>query len=95
MAKDLPDESGPVDPLSGKPEWAMSRRERRRAERARAGLPPPRRKWPWVLLVLVIGAGVAGWLNREELQARFAPPASESSAVAEVAEAPRPHADQS
>jgi RND family efflux transporter MFP subunit len=88
MAKDLPD--GPAaDAAGGKPEWAMSRRERRRAERARQGLPPPRRKWPWVLLVLLIGAGVAGWLSREQIQARFAPPLAEEPVVAEAVPAER------
>ena len=88
MAKDLSD--GPAAQAAGdKPEWAMSRRERRRAERARQGLPPPRRTWPWVLLVLLIGAGVAGWLFREELQARFAPPAVEEPVVAEETPAER------
>ena len=47
MARDMV-EQGPVDPLSGKPDWALSRRERRRAERARQGLPPPRRIWPLI-----------------------------------------------
>jgi RND family efflux transporter MFP subunit len=89
MAKDLPEAPAVVDPLSGKPEWAMSRRERRRAERARAGLPPPRRKWPWVVLALLVGAGVAGWLNRDTLQARFAPPVTEEPVVAAAPEAPR------
>ncbi len=88
MAKDTVEGSA-QGPLPGKPEWAMSRRERRRAERARQGLPPPRRKWPWVALVLLIAAGVAGWLNREELQARFAPQAEEPVEVAEAPEAPR------
>lgn len=88
MAKDLPD--GPAAEAAGaKPEWAMSRRERRRAERARQGLPPPRRKWPWVLLVLLVGVGVAGWLFREELQARFAPPVAEEPVVAEETPAER------
>lgn len=85
MAKDIAD--GGVDPASGKPEWAMSRRERRRADRARQGLPPPRRKWPWVVLLLLIGAGVAGWLNREEIQARLTPAAEPPVAV--VPEPPR------
>ncbi len=88
MAKDIA-ETGGVDPATGKPEWAMSRRERRRAERARQGLPPPRRKWPWVVLVLLIGAGVAGWLGREELQALLPAPAEEPVEVAEAPEAPR------
>lgn len=72
-----------------KPEWAMSRRERRRAERARQGLPPPRRTWPWVLLVLLIGAGVAGWFFREEVQARLATPVVEEPVATEEPPAAR------
>lgn len=86
MAKDIPETA--VDPATGKPEWAMSRRERRRAERVRAGLPPPRRKWPWVLLVLLVALGALAWMQREAIGARLAPPVEEV-AVAEDPAAPR------
>lgn len=90
MPKDTPAPDA-VDPLSGKPDWAMSRRERRRAERARAGLPPPRRKWPWVLLVLLLALGAAAFAFREEIEARLAAaaPTEAPEAVPTVAEAPR------
>src|SRR5688500_7114362 len=81
-------EQGPVDPLSGEPEWALSRRERRRAERARQGLPPPRRKWPWVLLVLLIGAGAGAWTQREAIAERLAAAQVPEAPVAEEPEAP-------
>lgn len=37
-----------------KPDWAMSRREKRKAEALRQGLPQPRRRWPWVVAGVVI-----------------------------------------
>lgn len=40
-----------------KPDWAMSRRELRRAEAIRQGLEPPkRRRWPWLVAGLVVVA---------------------------------------
>jgi RND family efflux transporter MFP subunit len=88
MAKDIVD-GGEGTPASGKPDWALSRRERRRAERARQGLPPPWRKWPWVVLVVLVAAGAAGWLNREVILARLAPPAEEPAQAAAASDAPR------
>ena len=43
-----------------KPDWAMSKAEFERAWRARNGLPQRRRRWPWVLLALLV-AGGAGY----------------------------------
>jgi RND family efflux transporter MFP subunit len=41
-----------------KPDWAMNKREKARAEAIAKGEKPKRRKWPWlVLLVLVVAAG--------------------------------------
>lgn len=80
MAKDISEAA--EEPFHGKPEWAMSGRERRRAERARQGLPPPRRRWPWVVLALVVAAGAAGWTRREEIAARLAAPVEEPVAAA-------------
>jgi len=46
----------------GKPDWAKSRGELDKDRRAREGLPPRRRKWPWVILALVLaGGGGLGW----------------------------------
>lgn len=79
MAKDITEAT--TGPLTGKPEWAMSRRERRRAERARQGLPQPRRKWPWAILVLLVALGAAGWIQREAIADLLAPPAEELAAA--------------
>ena len=46
-------------PDDDKPEWAMGQRERENARRGREGLKPLRRRWPWVLLVLVVLGGAA------------------------------------
>lgn len=52
---------------SAKPDWAMSRREVEAARRARDGLPPRRRVWPWVILILgLIGAGGAVWWQTQQ-----------------------------
>jgi len=56
----------PNQPLDDKPDWAMSRREKRKAEALRQGFPQPRRRWPWIvagvvivalLLLMVLGGG--------------------------------------
>ncbi|SMH36320.1 efflux RND transporter periplasmic adaptor subunit [Maritimibacter sp. HL-12] len=45
-----------------KPDWAMNQRERAAAERIAQGLAPKRRRrWPWLVLVLLLIAGGAGW----------------------------------
>jgi RND family efflux transporter MFP subunit len=68
----------------GKPEWAMSRRERERAILARHGL-APRRRWPWLLALVVVlaAAGALGWRWWQERQA--AGGASEAATEAEAA----------
>ncbi len=50
-----------------KPDWAMSRREAERARRAQAGLPPRRRKWPWIVLAGLLAIGAAYSYNRATL----------------------------
>ncbi|WP_108124185.1 efflux RND transporter periplasmic adaptor subunit [Saccharospirillum mangrovi] len=42
--------------LDDKPEWAMSRREKRRADALRQGIKLPRRRWPWIVLAVVVVA---------------------------------------
>ena len=84
MAKDMPEQSA-VDPATGKPEWAMSRRERRRLQRAQLGLPPPRRKWPWVALVLLIALGLGAWTQRDLIEAQLAAAPAEEPVVEEPA----------
>lgn len=51
---------------SGKPDWAMSRREIEAVLRARAGLPPvpSRKRWVWAVLALVLVAGLAYWATQ-------------------------------
>lgn len=71
-----------------KPDWALTRRERRARERAARGL-APRRRWPWVLLVLVLGAAVAAWFQRGAITAALKPPETVSPADAEPAPVPR------
>jgi len=64
-----------MNEIMTKPDWAQSRRERENAARVAQGLKPKRRKWPWVLLVLVVaGIGAAIFLQ---------PPAPEVTEVAE------------
>lgn len=59
-----------------KPEWAMSNRERINVERVAQGLPPKRRKWPYVVAaVLVIGGGFAAYMAQ---QGRLGPVAVEN-----------------
>ncbi len=65
-----------------KPEWALTRRERRNRDRAARGL-KPRRRWPWVLLVLLIAGGAVGYTQRAKIMAAMNPPPE-----AEVAAAP-------
>ncbi|WP_292020265.1 efflux RND transporter periplasmic adaptor subunit [Maritimibacter sp. UBA3975] len=49
-----------------KPDWAMNKREKARAEAIAAGETPKRRKWPWVvLLVLVAGAAGGGYYAQQ------------------------------
>ena len=45
-----------------KPEWAMSKREKINLERAAEGLKPKRRRWPWVVLALIVVAGGGGYV---------------------------------
>ncbi|HBZ42697.1 MAG TPA: efflux RND transporter periplasmic adaptor subunit [Maritimibacter sp.] len=50
-----------------KPDWAMNKREKARAERVAAGEEPKKRaKWPWVVLVLLIAGGAGGYLYTQQ-----------------------------
>ncbi|GGL71428.1 RND transporter [Wenxinia marina] len=78
------DASAPIATASGKPDWAMSRREIERVLRERAGLPPVRRKWPWVILALVLIAA-AGGFGYWRMQQMTAAPEVVAEPVVEVA----------
>ncbi|PYE85593.1 efflux RND transporter periplasmic adaptor subunit [Pseudoroseicyclus aestuarii] len=58
--EDAPREDPALVDANGKPQWAMSRRETERLLRERAGLPPIRRRWPWIVLALVLLAAAGG-----------------------------------
>ncbi|MFG1495472.1 efflux RND transporter periplasmic adaptor subunit [Saccharospirillum sp. HFRX-1] len=65
-------------PLDDKPDWAMSRREKRKAEALRQGFPQPRRRWPWIVagvivvalvLMVVLGGGDDSGAGEEDADA--------------------------
>jgi len=74
-----------------KPDWALSGRERRNRARAEAGLPPRRRRWPWILLALIVVAGVAGYTLRDDISAAMM--AAQDEPAPEETPAPQPAAD--
>jgi RND family efflux transporter MFP subunit len=49
-----------------KPDWAMKKREKARAEATAAGEKPKRRKWPWIVLLLLIAAAGGGYYYAQE-----------------------------
>lgn len=53
---------------NAKPDWAMNKREKARAEKIAAGeTPKKRRKWPWVVLVLAAIGGGAAWYTQTQV----------------------------
>ena len=84
----------PPKPATTKPNWAKTHRERK-ADAARAeGRKPPRRRWPWiVLLIVALGAGAfwaqsSGLIGSEEGAGAGTAPATEEPAVATEDAAP-------
>lgn len=67
-----------------KPDWAMSKKEQKRAAARAAGEPEPKsRKWPWlVALVLVVGGGAA-YVSQNQ-------PAPVDEMAAETSKGPEP-----
>lgn len=63
-----------MTPTDAKPEWAQTRRDKARAARAAAGL-PPKKRWPWVVLALIVVGG-AGWFALSSNQPTDAPVAA-------------------
>ena len=74
---------------SRKPDWALTGRERK-AETARAeGRKAPRRRWPWIVLLLA-GAGAAAWVAQDRglLGTPAAPEVTAATATPQAAAAP-------
>lgn len=55
-----------------KPEWAQSKRDKDNAARVAAGLKPRRRRWPWIVLAVIVAAVIAVWFMLSQ-QAAVAP----------------------
>jgi RND family efflux transporter MFP subunit len=69
-------------PAGTKPDWAKSGRQQERESRAAQGLPPQRRRWPWVIGGVLVAAAVGfGYYSREIASA---PPAAVVSAAPET-----------
>ena len=78
---DKPIEAPVTDNAAAKPEWAMSKREKLNAERAAQGLKPKRRRWPWIVLaLLVLGGGGAYFF----MTTQAPPPAPEMAEEADA-----------
>lgn len=55
-----------------KPEWAQSKRDKDNAARVAAGLKPRRRRWPWIVLAVIVAVVIAAWFVLSQ-QAAVAP----------------------
>lgn len=62
-----------------KPEWAQSKREKDNAARLAAGLKPRRRRWPWIVLAVIIVAVLTAWFVLSQQAAVV--PTTETSAA--------------
>ena len=74
----------PKDPP--KPDWALTGREKKVAEARAEGRKPPRRRWPWVVLLFVL-LGVGFVLARSNGLIGAAPAPEQAEAVTEAAPA--------
>lgn len=67
QTSETPDQPGSPEADAAKPDWAKSASELARDQRAAEGLPPRRRKWPWVLLISVLAAaGAYVWYQAQQ-----------------------------
>ncbi|HTN60142.1 MAG TPA: efflux RND transporter periplasmic adaptor subunit, partial [Devosia sp.] len=64
---------------NAKPEWAQSQREKDNAARVEAGLKPRRRRWPWIVLGLIVLVIAAFYLYQSQ---KPAPVEAEAAPVA-------------
>jgi membrane fusion protein (multidrug efflux system) len=72
-----------------KPDWALTRRERRARARSAEGL-PPRRRGRWVLPVLLgLGLAVGAWMQKDALTTAFLQPEPAATEAAVPAPVPR------
>ena len=69
-----------------KPEWAMSKGEAERARRRAEGLPPKRRKWPWIVALLIVGGSGYAYYAAQNATSQSAavPPPETPVAVMQV-----------
>ncbi len=75
---------------SAKPDWAMNKRERANAERVAKGLAPiRRRRWPWLVAVLVVAVGAGGWFVQSGKLDAMKAAREEAAAVAKADAAER------
>ncbi|MEC7762532.1 MAG: efflux RND transporter periplasmic adaptor subunit [Pseudomonadota bacterium] len=57
-----------------KPDWAMNKREKARAEAIAAGETPKKRKWPWIVLLVLVVAAAGGYFYADQNGLLPAPP---------------------
>ncbi|WDR01433.1 efflux RND transporter periplasmic adaptor subunit [Devosia algicola] len=55
------DNADPSTSVTGKPEWAQSKFERANVARVAEGQKPKRRRWPWIVLGLIVVGGAAAY----------------------------------
>ncbi|WP_255553746.1 efflux RND transporter periplasmic adaptor subunit [Maritimibacter sp. DP1N21-5] len=58
-----------------KPDWAMNKREKARAEMIARGETPKKRRWPWIVLAVLIVGGVGGGIYARQAGLLPEPPA--------------------